>query len=541
MNRDWPLRDVPSSLREHYLQQGWWTDDTVGDLVDRGLSGKKHLAFAVHSRTRPWVGTMGDVRAAARTFAASLHARGVGPGDVVVFQLPNCREAAIAFWGAAYLGAIVVPVVHFYGAKELRYVLEVTRPKALVTMHRFGSRDYTSEYASVVAPLLDPDGGWYVVDGDVEQLPANAHPFAPLLEGRQLETPLPADPDAPALIAFTSGTTRDPKGVMHTHRTIGFEARQIRQLGSPDEPRPFLTGAPVGHFMGMLGSLLAPLLSAGLPVHLIDVWDPAEVLRLLVSQDLLMSGGSSYFVTSLLDHPSFSDEHLAHLPHTGLGGSTVPAALIARLAGLGIDVYRSYGSTEHPSATGCNLADPRDKRHDTDGKALEGTEVQLDADGQILLRGAELFLGYTDPALTKQAFDSDGWYRTGDVGVFDEDGYLTITDRLADFIIRGGENISAVEVEDLLTSLPDVLEVCVVAVPDARLGERAAAVLRLHPHAPTPSVAAIGRHLQALGLAKQKWPEAVCAVQELPRTPSGKVQKAVLRQWLRDGTVALER
>jgi acyl-CoA synthetase (AMP-forming)/AMP-acid ligase II len=271
------------------------------------------------------------------------------------------------------------------------------------------------------------------------------------------------------------------------------------------------------------------------PVNLVDVWDPGEVLRLMREEGLGVSGGATYFLTSLLDHPDFTDEHLARMPFAGLGGSTVPVAVMERITALGIKAFRSYGSTEHPSITGCMLDDPEVKRLTTDGHALPGVEVRLDADGQILSRGPDCFVGYIDPAMTPAAIDGDGWYRTGDVGVLDDDGYLTITDRVSDIIIRGGENISAQEVEELLMGMEPVAEVSVVAAPDERLGERAAAVLRVREGATAPTLEQVREHLEAAGLARQKWPESLHQVAELPRTPSGKVQKFRLRQELREG------
>ena len=167
--------------------------------------------------------------------------------------------------------------------------------------------------------------------------------------------------------------------------------------------------------------------------------------------------------------------------------------------------------------------------------SLPGVEIRLDGDGQIFSRGPDCCVGYISAELTASTFDDDGWYRTGDVGVLDHEGYLTITDRISDVIIRGGENISAAEVEELLMGLDGIAEVCVVAEPDARLGERAAAIVRLREGATVPALAQIGEHLAAAGLAKQKWPEAIYEVPELPRTPSGKVQKFKLREQLRDG------
>ena len=223
------------------------------------------------------------------------------------------------------------------------------------------------------------------------------------------------------------------------------------------------------------------------------------------------------------------------MPFAGLGGSTVPVAVMERATRLGIKAFRSYGSTEHPSVTGCLLDEPEDKRIRTDGRPLPGVEVRLDGEGQILTRGPDCCLGYTDPGLTTSAFDADGWYHTGDIGVLDGEGYLTITDRLSDIIIRGGENISAQEIEELLLGLEAVTEVAVVAEADARLGEHAAAVVTVRPGMSTPTLGQVRDHLAAAGLARQKWPETICQVREFPRTPSGKVQKFRLRLMLAEG------
>ncbi len=197
---------------------------------------------------------------------------------------------------------------------------------------------------------------------------------------------------------------------------------------------------------------------------------------------------------------------------------------------MGIFVFRSYGSSEHPSITGSSRDAPEDKRLFTDGNARPGVEIRLGPDGEIFSRGPDLCLGYTDDALTESAFDDDGWYRTGDVGVLDDDGYLTITDRKADVIIRGGENISALEVEEVLLSMPAVAEAVVVAAPDDRLGERAAAVLRIRDGHDMPTLDDVRAHFKAAGVAIQKWPEELHQIDEYPRTASGKVQKFVVRE-----------
>ena len=530
--RTWPTRTVAPELVRRYRDEGWWTDDTLGEVVARGLTHNRDVAFHVHSAVRPWSGDFGEVDDRARELAGWLAGRGVGPGSVVVMQLPNWMEAGVTFWAATYLGAVVVPVVHFYGAKEVRYILDTVRPEVVVTPHHYGASDHLATYSDLLAD--HPDTIWLVV-GEGE-LPARATAFTETLGGQRLEGTRPVDPDDPAIIAFTSGTTRDPKGVIHSHRTIGFETRQLNQMFPTGGP-PQITGAPVGHFIGMVNAFLVPLLRHR-PVNLVDVWNPTEILRLMDTEALGLTGGATYFVTSLLDHPDFADRHLALMPFAGLGGSPVPVAVMQRLHDLGIRAFRSYGSTEHPSITGCALTDPVEKRLTTDGRVLPGVEIRLTDDGEILSRGPDCFAGYVDPALTATVFDDDGWYHTGDIGVLDDDGFLAITDRISDVIIRGGENISAQEVEELLIELPGVAEVGVVAVPDDRLGERAAAVFRLVEGADPPDLATVRAHLDGAGLARQKWPELLHRVDEFPRTPSGKVQKFRLRDDLRAGRLS---
>ncbi len=526
----WALRSVPPDLARLYRESGWWDDSGLGSIVASGLEEMRSTPFAVWSKVNPWKGTFGDVDRGARALASSLRARGVGAGDVVVLQLPNWVEAGIAFWGAAYLGAVVIPVVHFYGAKEVDYILRATSPDVVVTADRFGHSDYLAMYEDL---LTGRDLLWLVAGNTAaDQLPKAAIAFEQMLEAAPMEDPEQVDADQPALVGFTSGTTRDPKGVVHSHRTMAFEARQLGSM-FPGWGPPQITGAPVGHFIGMLNAFLVPLIRHR-PVNLVDVWDPEEILRLMLEEDLGVSGGATYFLTSLLDHPHFTDEHLKMIPFAGLGGSPVPTAVTERGSKLGIKMWRSYGSTEHPSITGSFIDEPEPKRLGTDGHPLLGVEVRLEEDGEILSRGPDLFLGYTDPSLTETVFDDEGWYRTGDVGVMDPDGYLTITDRISDVIIRGGENISAQEIEELIMELDTVAEVAVVATPDVRLGERAAAMVRVRPNQTPPTLDQVREHLSAAGLAKQKWPETVHIVDDFPRTASGKIQKFRLRAQLRE-------
>jgi len=271
------------------------------------------------------------------------------------------------------------------------------------------------------------------------------------------------------------------------------------------------------------------------------------VLTAMAADGVALGGGAPFFLVSLLDHPDFDPKvHVPYLARLTMGGASIPAELAQRATDLGISITRAYGSTEHPSTTASLHSDPVDKRTFTDGRPLSGTELRLlDADGrpvgvgepgEIHSRGPELFVGYTDPRLTADAIDPAGWYATGDVGVLDADGYLTITDRTKDIIIRGGENVSAAEVEGVLAGLHGVTELAVVAAPDRRYGEHGVAVLRLGPGASEFGLDAMRERLSSAGLARQKWPEELRFVDDFPRTASGKIQKHVLRTSLRAAT-----
>jgi len=341
------------------------------------------------------------------------------------------------------------------------------------------------------------------------------------------------------VIAYTSGTTSSPKGVVHTHRTLLAELIHMSTMMTPGQSN--LMGSPVTHATGMLGAVLAPV-QAGMPIHVIDRWDPAQVLDIVLEAGVSAGVGASFFLTSLLEHTAFTPAHAAHMGRVGLGGAPVPPSVGEAAASHGIAIIRAYGSTEHPSVTGGDWDDPAEKRHNTDGRARLGVEIRIVDDdetdlapgtaGEILTRGPDLCAGYTDAELTAATFDADGWYRTGDMGVMDDDGYLTITDRLKDIIIRGGENISAAEVEEVIAAVPGVAEVAVVAAPDVRLGEHGCAVVRMQPGADELTLEQLREHLDAAEFARQKWPEELRIVADFPRTATGKIRKVDLRRQL---------
>jgi len=536
----WPARVTPPELAARYRQHGHWDDRTLGQLLDGYLRAEPALSFRIWSDTRPYRGTYRSVHEMSSRVAAGLQARGVKPGDVVAFQMPNWVEAAATFWGLSLLGAVIVPIVHFYGPKEVAFILRESGARVHLSADRFGHSNYLDALDAVL-PATPGVEDVYVA-GDT----AGSHtPFSVLLAADPLPAPIAVDPASPAFIAYTSGTTASPKGVVHSHRSAGAEVRDkidFRVLPAGDPPN--LVGAPISHAIGMLGALLAPLAWRE-PVHVTDVWDPPKILSAMLEAHLASGSGSPFFLGSLLDCPDFTDEHLKLIRHVAIGGAPVSAAFAERVTNLGISIVRGYGSTEHPSTTSTlHEVDSLEARLYSDGRAQPGIEVRIaDEDGRVLApgewgeiqsRGPDLCTGYTDPALTADAFDSDGWYSTGDIGYLDGDGYLHVTDRKKDIIIRGGEKVSAAEVEELLARIEGVAELAVVPAPDARLGEHGCAFFRMQTGHDAPDLEAMRAHLDKAGLARQKWPEEVRTVDDFPRTPSGKIKKFELRNQLRD-------
>ena len=542
-DRAWDLRQPSEELIDAWREAGLWRDSPVplGRLVDDSLRQFADRPFTFRSEYRPWKGTYGEIRQLALRAAEGLARRGVTSGDIIAFQLPNWVEAAVMFYAVTYLGAVIVPIVHTYGPKEVAYILRRSDVRLFVTADRFGSTDYLSPLEGIRAGLPDLESVIVVGTGP---LPVGAENFTALLEGSALDAPSWGDPRDPVVIAYTSGTTADPKGVIHSDVTlmaeIGHQTIMRSSVGRAD--RSSLVGAPLGHAGGMYSSLLTPLPS-GIPIHLIDKWEPGVVLQAMLEDGLSSGSGVTFFLMSLLDHPDCTPAHHALIGTAGMGGAAVPPAVSDRAESLGIDIFRSYGSTEHPSITGSWGDVPAEKRKYTDGRPLPGVEIRLIDDdghdvgsgrpGEILSRGPDMFLGYTDPRLTNEAIDADGWFATGDIGQADGDGFITIVDRKKDIIIRGGENISALEVEELLLRLPGVVEVAVVAAPEPRLGEHGCAFMRVDQAGRELGLSALRSHLESSGLGRQKWPEELRIVDDLPRTPSGKVRKAELRRQLR--------
>jgi acyl-CoA synthetase (AMP-forming)/AMP-acid ligase II len=489
------------------------------------------------SKTAPRELTFRELELLSRRVAAGLRAYGVRPGDRVVYQLPNSVEAAAIFLGITALNAVLVPVAGFYGRRELIDIVNTTQSWVLVTTARHGSRNYLEELRDSRAEM--PSLSTVVLCGSPPVPDAVA--FDDLVNVEPLGVIPAPDPDTPCLFAFTSGTSGQSKAVVHTHRSLGAEVRGHLGVIVPRGATPQIMASPIAHAAGMTMGLLAPL-HRGEPINYVDSFDIDFMLDVCGREQLAPGGGAAVFLSALIDHPAFSDEIAERTGYVVLGGSIVPAALVDKAAARGIAVLRSYGSTEHPTISGCLVSDTAEQRRSTDGKLLPGVEViikladgsaaPVGVEGEIYSRGPDRSAGYLDAGQNVGSFDADGWLATGDIGILDTSGHLAITGRAKDLIIRNGYNISPAEVENALLTCAGVAEVAVVGVPDAKTGERSVAFVA--PSGPAaPTLADLTAHLATLGMAKPKWPEELRVVDTFPRTASGKVQKYLLRNGVR--------
>jgi acyl-CoA synthetase (AMP-forming)/AMP-acid ligase II len=454
----------------------------------------------------------------------------VRAGDVVVVQAPADlagTETLVAVW---LLHAVAVPVATTSTADEVAHAARQTEAPWAVVAPEWRGQD-------LVAPLVNavglPELRRVIVLGDTPVGDAaELGSFAPVPVP---PGPLP-DPSSVACVLYTSGSTAAPKGVQHSHETLLCGLTAVPADGTSRMLGTF----PAGHVASLLG-LLRPLAAGGTTV-VMDRWSARVAAELVEEHRITTSAGTPFFLSTLLDAAERDARDISSLDRFLCGAAAVPPALVRRSEAAGIVTWRTYGSTEHPAISSGGPADPPDKRRDTDGRVTPGNEVRLldeeghdvapGEEGEIVARGPKQFLGYQDPAAEEGAFVHTTWFRTGDLARFDGDGYLVVTDRVKDIIIRGGENISAREVEEALARHPGVAEVAVCAAPDDVWGEAVCAVVVPRPGEVVPTVEALGGLASAAGLAAHKLPTRVVITDALPRTAAGKVRKRDLRPLL---------
>ncbi|WP_236554685.1 AMP-binding protein [Novosphingobium sp. 9U] len=526
--KPWAWLTTPPAHLQRYAGTGLWDERTIADHAEALAQDDPEFVLLIDGAVQI---TRAQALADAEALSAALHARGMRPGEVLAFQVPNWHEALVINLAAAMSGLVVNPIVPIYRDHEVSQMLADCGAKALFVPGGVRKFDYAA-MAQRLAGDLPELRHVFTVRGEGD------NDYAALLaEGRGVAFARPkVEPLGVKMVLYTSGTTGRPKGVLHSHVAI---ARVLRQSGTfwglkPGEAT--LMPSPVTHVSGYANGLEAPFI-CGTSTVLMDGWDAQAALTLIDRHSLVGTVAATPFLVELAAAARDSGKRLPSLRFFACGGAAVPSDLIpaANAAFARCRAFRVFGASEVPLVS---FGWPSDEHlaATTDGaivdyevRIVDGDDRDLSdgAEGEILARGPAMLLGYADEAQTREAITADGFFRTGDLGVRTPQGAITVTGRKKDLIIRGGENISAKEIEDVLHAHPHVREAAVVAMPHARLGEGVCAYVVARADA--PSAAALAEHVTSSGLARQKIPERFEFREDLPRTASGKVRKDLLR------------
>ena len=521
--------------RDHFREAGYWLDKTVDQLLTEAAArtaDKISIVADRADREQVRVFTYRELEALAERAASSLRKLGVGPGDVVTVQLPNWWEFVVTAFACSKIGAILNPVMPILRERELLYILNFCEAQVFVVPKLYRGFDHSMMAEGMRAELphlkhlivVDGEGSW-----SFERTLLAAEPAGKNAGLR---------PDDTSVLMFTSGTTGEPKGVIHTSNSLIGCTKALTERFGLDASDVLLVASPVGHMTGYAAVVLLSVYLGGTMV-LQDVWEPKRGVSLMARQGVTYTAASTPFLSDICDAVKAGAPRPASLRSFLCGGAPIPSVLIERAASeLGIKVCSLWGMTEVLSGTLTEPSRASDKSPTTDGRALEGMEVRIvDFDGKpvptgqsgrLLVRACKMITdNYKRPELKK--LKAEGWVNTGENNSMDGEGYVRISGRVKDVLIRGGENVPVVEIENLLYKHPAVAAVAVVGYPDARLGERGCAFI-VSKSGTTIDLAAMQVYLAECKMAKQFWPERVELVTELPRTASGKIQKFKLRE-----------
>jgi non-ribosomal peptide synthetase component E (peptide arylation enzyme) len=526
------MRDLVTTAarRDDFVRRGVWDDTTLAGRV-ADLAASRTDAVAVVDEGGQRRRTYAELAGAAGRLSARLRERGVGVGDVVSVQLPNWYEAAVVAVAIQSIGAVINPLLPNYRARELTHVFTTAQPAVIVTPGEYRGFDHRPLVAEVTAATgVDP---LHIVSraaiGD-----AGGVTLEDLLVGPGVSLDASTmNAAAVSELIFTSGTEASPKAIMHTEQTTNFSVRVAfddLDLGSDDV---VWMPSPVGHSTGFNYGLRFALYH-GLPLVLQDRWDASAAVDLIEREGASYTLAATTFLQDLVEEADRQHLRLPRLRCFGCGGAPVPAELVRAASEVGIGVLRLYGSTEVLVGTWNRPDSPFEQRLHTDGVPMTDVEVETrDGDegpctgepGEIFVRGPNTCVGfYADPDRTAATFDADGWVRSGDLGVVNPHGALSVTGRKKEIIIRGGINIAPREIEELIVAWPEVERAAVVGLPDPRLGERSCACVVLRSgHVLTFEL--MVERLREAGLAAFKLPEQLEILDALPTTASGKVQK----------------
>src|SRR5262245_9543182 len=519
-----------------YETAGHWRNETLADVARTRSREDPARTLIVEGDRRI---TRGEAWEQARRLAAFFALRGLGPGDVVSFQLPNWIESAVISLAVRLCGLVINPIPPIYRESELTYIAADCGARLIFIPGTFRGFDHPAMLERLRARLPALRDVVVVRGQGASALRwEDALAPAPLSEAELPEI----EPSSVMMAMYTSGTTGRAKGVLHSHHSYDYKVRQMAEVWGLSLDDVFFMPSPVTHITGAFWSVDMPWVCGASSV-LMDVWSAEDGVRCIQENRCTISGGATPFLQQLLEVARHRPEAVETLRIFFCGGTTVSPDLVKRATATfpGCLFFRAYGCTEMPSTTtGIRGPEQATLGAETDGEVMPPTEVKLvtpggdqlvaDGDeGEILARGPEQFRGYLHPEDNEDTFDEDGFFRTGDLGRRVHDDYLVITGRQKDIIIRSGENISPKEIEDVLFEHPDIAEVAIVAMPSATTGEKGCAFVV--PHGDTAvDLPGIRRFLEAAGLARQKFPEHVVIVRDLPRVPSGKVRRDVLRE-----------
>jgi acyl-CoA synthetase len=528
---------------ERYHGAGYWQSRTLLQLItDSVLRWPDKMAVQDASGHSITYRELDDK---ASRFAAFLVARGVGKGDVLTMHLPNWWQTAVVTLATFKLGAVINPLPPTYGWKDLAFIMNKSGAKAVIVPGKFRSADYTEHLDQIkddllVAPVIVVIGAGKLMLGTS---------LDEAMAGPLLQTPGEASADDPALLLFTSGSESKPKGVVHTHNTAIYGERALSGTLKLSSDDICFMASPVTHTSGFMHGILMTLM-IGSTVSLLDIFKGDTAVDQMAASRATWTMGATPFLSDVVESMERSGKRLPDLRYFLCGGAPIPEVIVRRAQQVGLRVLSIYGSTESPPHTVTWPTDPIEAAWQADGRALPGIEVRaVDEDGRTLSpgqqgeqwsRGPHAFIGYLgEPELTKKALDADGWYRSGDLATVGADASVRIVGRIKDMIIRGGQNISAREVEDILLEHPACQTVSLIGIPDERLGELCCAVVICKPGS-LLGFEEMKQFLIERGVARFKLPEFLVLRDQIPTTPSGKIQKFKLREELKSLNGAAE-
>lgn len=524
---------------ERYTASGAWPNRLLTDFLDDAVAAAPDKTAIIDSRGAI---TYRELAAQVARCAGGLLALGLRAGEVMALQLPNWKEFFVLHLAATRIGVVSSLITPGSRDREVAHMLKISGARLLVIPDTFRGHDYRA-MAVRVRPAL-PDLHQVMVVGEpasVEQLAWDAFMAVDYPQHSLADAPHPGANDVTEIV-FTSGATGEPKGVMHTSNTI--VAPQLALAASLQLTRDDVIhiASTIGHQTGFLNGVRLPI-QLGSTVVLQDVWRAEQLVEWIASYRITVSSGSATFLLDLLRAKNLAQCDLSSFRIFRCGGGPIPRTLLreAREKLPHVGIHCGWGQTENAVVTLTRMGAPDEKLLNTDGCAQPGMEVRVVNDknellaaateGRLQCRGPFMFVGYArQEALTRENFDGE-WFDTGDLATLDAEGYIRITGRLKDIIIRGGENIPVKYVEDILYEDTRVRDAAIVGMPDARLGERACAFV-ICRDGQSLDMKGMQVFLAQRGVAKMYWPERLEIVDELPRTANGKIRKADLRAQL---------